>query len=47
MIFRGGTQSTLVILNGKGVKLTEIEGPHTNHWVIKKILSLKAILNYF
>lgn len=30
----GATYSTLVILDGKGVKLTEIEGPHTNHWTI-------------
>nr|XP_012222874.1 PREDICTED: N-acetyl-D-glucosamine kinase isoform X1 [Linepithema humile] len=30
----GGTHSTLVILNGKGVKLTEIKGPSTNHWAI-------------
>ncbi|XP_011871649.1 PREDICTED: N-acetyl-D-glucosamine kinase isoform X2 [Vollenhovia emeryi] len=30
----GGTYSTLVILDGKGTKLTEVEGPHTNHWSI-------------
>ncbi|KAK2577067.1 hypothetical protein KPH14_005881 [Odynerus spinipes] len=30
----GGTQSTLVILNGRGQKLVEIKGPDTNHWVL-------------
>ncbi|XP_018401654.1 PREDICTED: N-acetyl-D-glucosamine kinase isoform X2 [Cyphomyrmex costatus] len=30
----GATHSTLIILNGKGAKLTEVKGPHTNHWVI-------------
>jgi len=28
----GGTHSTFIILDGKGVKLTEIKGPDTNHW---------------
>lgn len=35
IIFRGGTHSTLVIIDGKGTRLTEIEGPLTNPWVIK------------
>lgn len=35
IIFRGGTHSTLVIIDGKGTRLTEIEGPLTNYWVIK------------
>ncbi|KAL6445832.1 hypothetical protein ACFW04_000920 [Cataglyphis niger] len=30
----GGTHSTLVILDGKGARLTEIKGPDTNHWTI-------------
>ncbi|KAL0114234.1 hypothetical protein PUN28_011500 [Cardiocondyla obscurior] len=30
----GGTQSTLVILDGNGVTLTKVEGPQTNHWTI-------------
>ncbi|XP_011164703.1 N-acetyl-D-glucosamine kinase isoform X2 [Solenopsis invicta] len=30
----GGTYSTLVILDGKGAKLTEVKGPNTNHWGI-------------
>ncbi|EZA51376.1 N-acetyl-D-glucosamine kinase [Ooceraea biroi] len=30
----GGTHSTLVILDGKGALLTEVKGPHTNHWAI-------------
>ncbi|XP_028047856.1 N-acetyl-D-glucosamine kinase isoform X2 [Monomorium pharaonis] len=30
----GATHSTLVILDGKGARLTEVKGPHTNHWVI-------------
>ncbi|XP_012061564.1 PREDICTED: N-acetyl-D-glucosamine kinase [Atta cephalotes] len=32
----GATRSILIILNGKGAKLTEVKGPHTNHWVIGK-----------
>ncbi|XP_015439368.1 PREDICTED: N-acetyl-D-glucosamine kinase isoform X2 [Dufourea novaeangliae] len=30
----GGTQSTLVIMDGKGTPLTEIKGPETNHWAL-------------
>lgn len=30
----GGTHSTLVIIDGKGAQLTEVEGPLTNHWGI-------------
>ncbi|CAL1673750.1 unnamed protein product [Lasius platythorax] len=30
----GGTHSTLVILDGKGARLTEVKGPHTNHWAL-------------
>ncbi|KAL2725081.1 N-acetyl-D-glucosamine kinase isoform X2 [Vespula squamosa] len=30
----GGTYSTLVILNRKGEKLIEVNGPDTNHWVL-------------
>lgn len=30
----GGTHSTLVIIDGKGTRLTEIEGPLTNPWAI-------------
>lgn len=30
----GGTHSTLVILDGKGARLTEVKGPDTNHWTI-------------
>lgn len=30
----GATHSTLVILDGKGAKLTEVKGPNTNHWIL-------------
>lgn len=40
LISRGGTHSTLVIIDGKGAQLTEVEGPLTNHWVIKNFLKL-------
>lgn len=30
----GGTQSTLIIIDGKGTPLTEIKGPSTNHWAL-------------
>ncbi|XP_071573202.1 N-acetyl-D-glucosamine kinase isoform X1 [Temnothorax nylanderi] len=30
----GATYSTLVILDGKGARLTEVKGPQTNHWTI-------------
>ncbi|XP_024227790.1 N-acetyl-D-glucosamine kinase isoform X1 [Bombus impatiens] len=30
----GGTQSTLVIIDGKGTPLTEVKGPSTNHWLL-------------
>lgn len=30
----GATHSTLVILDGKGTRLTEVKGPHTNHWLL-------------
>ncbi|EFN82728.1 N-acetyl-D-glucosamine kinase [Harpegnathos saltator] len=30
----GGTHSTLIILDGKGTRLTEVKGPNTNHWVL-------------
>ncbi|XP_032675250.1 N-acetyl-D-glucosamine kinase isoform X2 [Odontomachus brunneus] len=30
----GATHSTLVILDGNGTRLTEVKGPHTNHWAI-------------
>ncbi|KYQ49056.1 N-acetyl-D-glucosamine kinase [Trachymyrmex zeteki] len=32
----GATHSILIILDRKGAKLTEVKGPHTNHWVIGK-----------
>lgn len=31
--FRGGTHSTLFVIDGRGKKLSEVRGPHTNHWV--------------
>ncbi|XP_006560162.1 N-acetyl-D-glucosamine kinase isoform X2 [Apis mellifera] len=30
----GATESTLVIIDGKGKLLTEVKGPSTNHWVL-------------
>ncbi|XP_001606449.1 N-acetyl-D-glucosamine kinase isoform X1 [Nasonia vitripennis] len=30
----GGTHSTLYVVDGRGKKLTEVRGPHTNHWVL-------------
>ncbi|XP_034179447.1 N-acetylglucosamine kinase isoform X1 [Osmia lignaria lignaria] len=30
----GGTYSTLIIIDGKGVPLTEVKGPNTNHWIL-------------
>ncbi|CAL7937915.1 unnamed protein product [Xylocopa violacea] len=30
----GGTQSTLLIIDGKGTPLTEVKGPSTNHWML-------------
>ncbi|XP_076651657.1 N-acetylglucosamine kinase isoform X2 [Halictus rubicundus] len=30
----GCTRSTLIIMDGKGTPLIEIEGPETNHWIV-------------
>ncbi|XP_058792529.1 N-acetyl-D-glucosamine kinase-like [Phymastichus coffea] len=30
----GSTHSTLFVVDGRGNKLSEVRGPHTNHWVL-------------
>ncbi|KAJ8687816.1 hypothetical protein QAD02_023610 [Eretmocerus hayati] len=30
----GGTHSTLFVVDGRGKKLSEVRGPHTNHWAL-------------
>ena len=37
-LFRGGTHSNIMLIDGRGDVLAKVEGPSTNHYVSKKYL---------